>query len=732
MSDLIERLEMRRLMNIDPPVVDLRADTNRDGRITSGDNVDEQFSRRARGSLVLPNLDRDNTTSIAPDAWAGGNWNGSYVGPNNVIDNADDLKDMARIRLAKFVNVDSSYSYVGRLRLLKSGTDSSYYADTAARDRVRVFMPGGDAGRGRMVPTAGDQALMGPGLFDEIVFKYEPTAPNELPVSLLHGSGFLEFAVEGLKPGAGVRFEWQVRYEPVVAFSSIDPLPDQSVTLTDVVEMRVSPFVVQGNRDRISDRTGSIYMDVGLFAEENAAFRNSVRQLFGDRSVESDSADLWMQDGAEIGYASSPQGSMNLVMELPRSIISYSEGGQRRWIREKLIGPGVGIFGDLSTIDDNSSAYGGDIETMVDPTDPDRPGVLLRSQAMPQALKDFFDAQAVQRVIEIDPDAFLGVGHVDELAFHNSTGDRVFTPDVELGWAMLLLTSRFKYNATMLHGTSEFNDDSPVWRRAGTAVSEYLNSSRLKYFNFEKINAAGNLPEVHRRLAEELDLTPEVSTPVGWSGNTGSASLVRGGVFTQLMKNQTRYVEVTFLDTDRYEVRTRVAGKTWSARVEGRKSRDEVFPELGVYLLQSQWSSGASAAGDRFTFQTNVDASLVRLPNLYISTSTFADFGDTPEPEVLQVIAAERGISLFTNSVNSVVDGTRILTGETYGPKVNWSGGGRSDILRDYVLSAFRRNGFAEVVFVDSRTYTLGSGGVHCGINTIRDVSQNPWWASSD
>jgi Protein-arginine deiminase (PAD) len=734
----LEQLESRRLMNVDPPRVDLRVDADRDGIITTLDDRDEKVWRRARGALVLPNLDRDGTASPAPDNWVGGHWNGSYVGPNNVIDNAADLRDMTRLRFARLVNTDASYRYIVTLKVLKPATDSAYYANVPAQDRVRVFMPTAVASGNRLVPQSGDQAVIGPGTTDEIRFIFEPRQNNEFPLSLVQGDGHIEFAVEGLRPGAGVRFELTVFYEPVTTFTvaggtsgdvqtqdDVDPLPDLSVTMKDVVEMRVAPLVLQGNRDRVSTRAGSAYIEQPIVGETNRNFQDTFKRLFGDASLESDTADIWMQDGVEIGYARSPQGSMNLVLELPRANIAYREGGQRKWIRENLLKPGVGICTDVGGIPDDASAYGGDIETLPDPQNPSGPPLLLRSRSMPDVLKNFFDAQGVNRAVDFDLDAWLGVGHVDEVAMLNGRGDRVFTPDIELGWAMLLWARSLRGGATMLHGFDQSGEGRDV---VGTRVADILANERIYLFNFRGINAPAHLPTVHRTLREQFGLTPEVSTPTPGTGNTGVSALQRGGVFSQLIRNQKRYVEVKMLDTDRYELRTRVAGKTWSTPVEGRKSVDQAFPDLGVYVLRSQWSAGASAAGDVFRFETNPDASLIRIPNLYTSFAIYGDYTDTPPEQVEQAILESRGVSMFNNTVNSLVDGSTILTGETFGPKVNHDGTGRRDLLRDYVESSFRRNGFAEVVFVDCRNYTMSSGGVHCGTNVVRDVPIREWW----
>src|SRR5215216_2345261 len=94
---LLERLECRRLFSLDFPIppADLLVDTNRDGLISSLDDKNESFwkaGKSGHGAIVLPNIDRDNTSAGgAPDNWTGGLWNGKPVAPNNVIDNAADL-----------------------------------------------------------------------------------------------------------------------------------------------------------------------------------------------------------------------------------------------------------------------------------------------------------------------------------------------------------------------------------------------------------------------------------------------------------------------------------------------------------------------------------------------------------------------------------------------------------------------------------------------------------------
>src|SRR5262245_52155430 len=107
----LEALESRRLFAGEPGVLaDLQVDANRDGKIDSKDFRNENTWTDGRGAIILPNLDRDNKNTGAPDNWSGGNFNGKPAGPNNIIDNAADLLDIGIIRLAK-LNTLSAYNY---------------------------------------------------------------------------------------------------------------------------------------------------------------------------------------------------------------------------------------------------------------------------------------------------------------------------------------------------------------------------------------------------------------------------------------------------------------------------------------------------------------------------------------------------------------------------------------------------------------------------------------------
>jgi hypothetical protein len=109
-----EALESRRLFAGEPGVLaDLQVDANRDGRIDAKDFVNEDRWTPGRGAIILPNLDRDNRNTGAPDNWSGGYFNGKPAAPNNIIDNGTDLADIGVIRLAKLKTLEA-YNYTLR------------------------------------------------------------------------------------------------------------------------------------------------------------------------------------------------------------------------------------------------------------------------------------------------------------------------------------------------------------------------------------------------------------------------------------------------------------------------------------------------------------------------------------------------------------------------------------------------------------------------------------------
>jgi hypothetical protein len=229
---------------------------------------------------------------------------------------------------------------------------------------------------------------------------------------------------------------------------------------------------------------------------------------------------------------------------------------------------------------------------------------------------------------------------------------------------------------------------------------------------------------VREKVRTALGLKDELSWPTKSSTNKGTIALGRGGAFTQLLGSVERTFEIRFTTSDAYELRFRdgaaSAGGAWSKwYTGGKKSADSVFPEARAFILRDYWR-GSAQAGDSFTYKTNPNATLIKVPQLFASPGLLFDTTTPTNPTL---------IPFSVNHINSLVDGPTIVTGKAFGPKVAWRDSTKGDILQDYVESAFKRGGYTAVEVVDSTPYHNAGGNLHCGTNVIRQIPGGFWWA---
>jgi Protein-arginine deiminase (PAD) len=730
----VEQLETRALMASDLLYADLWVDSNRDSRIDARDNFGEDIWRsgsNGRGAIVLPNLDRDNTTTKAPDNWAGGNFNGLPVPPNNVIDNAADLRDIALVRLNK-LNTDAIYNYRLTISIVKPQNDPSWFGNTLATDRVRLFMPTRSLPNGDTTVQSGDVAVIGPGMKNTIVFAISPKGSNEYPITMLAGDGGFFFGIEGIKSGANVRIVASLEYAPI---GTDGPPPTPTLINRDVVEMKVAPFVLQNNLQSV-DR--AIVEDMNRYGFDNAELRQSMRDVFGTANViEADSGDLWQQDGYEIGYVQAPYGAMTVILDLPRSreVFFNDPESMRSFIRGRLLGPGIGVNTDLADFPiESNSSFGGDIDSLVKPGARPQDGTYLLMSNMPSYMRSFFHAQGVRQSIDL-PLEWLGVNHVDEVIQQSPDGKHILIADPDLAWALLLLAAKADPNVR-LHANMNGNEFLPGYTRQGLLATDYLTNENLRWQNLIFTQRATNLGGVYKVIRDTLDLTEEVTRPKAASSNVGTAQLRTAGVFTQMLGSVTREFRVRFLDGDRYVLQYR-DGEIWSRPVTGSRLKDETFLDGKAFLFKHYWV-GTPSAGDVFTFRNNPDATLIKMPVMFASpfalfesrpsqpTGSSATFGN---PGGLSLPNGPLRVSPFSvNHINSLVSGTSVITGTSYGPRVDLDGQGKRDLFQDYARKVFLRAGYKQIRFADSTLYHNAGGSIHCGTNAIRELPESLWW----
>jgi hypothetical protein len=696
-------------------VADLLVDTNRDGQITSADNLNEDVwvaGKAGQGAIVLPNLDRDNRTSKAPDNWTGGNFNGVPTAPNNIIDNAADLKDIGIIRLAK-LDTDSSYIYRLTLHVVKPDNDPTWFSNTKAADRVRIFMPSKQLANGDTTIQAGDVAIIGPSIGDTIVFTANVRRPNEYSIDMIAGRGSFNLGIEGIKSGANIRLIATLELTPP---STDGPPLEPTLINRDVVEIKVAPFVVQNNTAAV-DR--AIVEDLNPYGFDNSEMRQTLRDIFGTSLTESNNGDLWQQDGYEIGYVQAPYGAMTVVLELPRSREYFFNAyeNMRSYIRKNLLAPGVGLSTDLSELPiENNSTFGGDIESVVRPESPNEPGYLLISN-MPQFMKDYFIAQNAQEIIDL-PLEWLAVNHVDEVIQQSSDGKRILIADPDVAWALLLWAVKVDPNVR-LHAKMNGNEFLPGYSREGILASTYLQSDKLRRENLEISQRASNLGAVHRIIKSKLGLTDEVSAPRPSTNNVSLGELRKAGVLNQYLGDVSREFRVRFIDANRYSLQYR-DGEAWSSPVSGSRLNDEVFADAKAYLFKHYWR-GDFVAGDIFTFRSNPDATLIKMPVMIASGFVLTQTSTGP-------IGPLRLSPFSTNHINSLVSGDTVVSGKAYGPRVDLFGTGKKDVFQDYARRVFQRAGYRQIKFTDATIYHNSGGSVHCATNTIRRLPTDAWW----
>lgn len=470
--------------------IDLDADTDRSGGIDLADEVGEADWTRGvqgRGVIILPNCDREGDRQGPPDNWAGGDWDGDGVvdaveEPNGRIDGPKDLADIGRVVLRRFGPDRLPPGLTVQLRLQAVAPDlpfdqgwfemafveeeDSYRSDREAEEhsgdqweqdengdrgasgdgdvrwhvaedwppdqvapdlrsqprwlidrparyRVRVFWPTQLSGD-RMELGPADRSVLGP---------EHATDQVSLAVASLAGIGEVELGVEGIAFGALVDLVLSVRFQGQVVGE-------------DRLRLRVAPFVLSDHRQGVGDDDlRAAWVHVNHDGRNNRDLRLALRQLYSAARVDEPAMqDLWHQDGYEVGYVKAPYGGMPVVLELARGV-DWSEGESLiDYVRSQVLSPGIGVCGDLTRVEHNSSFdAGGNIECMPLGAGP---GAFVYGASMSRMLIAFFATQGVNPLRPVDTD-WLSVGHIDEVVAFTGQ-DTAALADPETALALLV------------------------------------------------------------------------------------------------------------------------------------------------------------------------------------------------------------------------------------------------------------------------------------------------------
>ncbi|MEM6315197.1 MAG: protein-arginine deiminase family protein, partial [Planctomycetota bacterium] len=504
----------------------LTVDANRDGAVSPIDDALETTwgsGPGSTGALVLPNSDFDGNGQ-APDNWSGGRWTtfGPFLPADTDIDSGGDIDDLAIVRMNKL-----SKSRVPGLSVTLELRDvagrDSYYNRFDANERVRMFLPTLDGPNGTTVPQVGDQEILGPSRGSTATFTLNP-GPGEYDVNLLRsitggiGRGFntVDFAVEGLVPGAPVEIVMTVR-------------DNNGIVSADTVVMQVAPFVLSDHTQAVDTGidarlgNGQDAVSVANAGSSNSQLRGALSGGFvGDLST-ANIGDLWIQDGFETGYAQTPNGSVQIIVELPRA---RARGGDMSdYLRTQFAGKDVAID---TTIQGSANTFdsGGNLDAIPNPDG--GPAYFFHGRSMSSFQEDFFRAQGVNPALQVNTD-WLWVGHVDEVISVRPDGLGASYADPELAWALIQWAADVNPNATMLDGMFD-----TFFGSSFTTVGQFSNYNNLWAYNRNTVLDPQNLPSVVNTVAGAMNADMPVSDPT----DNSSGDLAKGGAFVAFLDGE--------------------------------------------------------------------------------------------------------------------------------------------------------------------------------------------------
>ncbi|WP_147481361.1 protein-arginine deiminase family protein, partial [Actinomadura harenae] len=411
-----------------PSRVLLRADTDRDGRLTPADDKGRGSWTAARGAIMLPNLDDDRSrcSSSAKDgarlsdaALAGCN-----DASDDVVNGAADLADLARLEIPAIRGVSGS-------------AKGTLLPDARSRDKVRVFVER----KGRFVALGADGVLHADELRRGVRLAIEARDIVRDPAVW---SGFTDLTLTVADRGATRTDRVRLRVAPVLFENDLMPLKRA------VVANPKAPETLEGLKAPSRSMVGS------------AEYRRDLRRALDadglrSRFVESPSGgDRWMGDMYKTAYASMPGpggAEHRIAVRLRSPAVTPNFPSRDRPLRDAsrpvftmLRGPGVAGVQQfdgtrVDTPDDNlyygSAGSTGNMGTI--PPTPEYPTGRIVYGGEGKFTPDptftrMLAAQGYQDPISVDT-TWLGVGHIDEFMH--------FVPArTGRGWAMVVADPR--------------------------------------------------------------------------------------------------------------------------------------------------------------------------------------------------------------------------------------------------------------------------------------------------
>ncbi|XP_004603722.2 protein-arginine deiminase type-4 [Sorex araneus] len=367
---------------------------------------------RGQGAILLVNCDRDSLECATMDS------------EDDQVFGSKDLQDMSLVTLR--TNTPRDFF---------SGHQLVLHVATSEMDKVRVF----HANRGKQKQSR-LKTVLGP---------RQPAHTLDLP----GGRHSTDFYVEGLAfPDA--HFPGLISLSVSLLDSSRPDFPKAPLYQKSVL-FRVTPWIMTPNTQPPQEVYVCSTLENKDFLKSLAALAEKAQCKLTVCPMEQNKEDRWMQDEMEIGYIQAPHQTLPVVFDSPRN----------RGLKEfpKLVlgpdfgyvtrGPQKGKTTDLDSF--------GNLEVSPPVTVAGKRYPLGRvligsslypsagSQEMHQSLRDFLEAQQVQRPVTLYSD-WLCVGHIDEFLS--------FVPAPDKGFRLLLASPSACYQLfreQMLQGHGE-------------------------------------------------------------------------------------------------------------------------------------------------------------------------------------------------------------------------------------------------------------------------------------
>ncbi|MFC4910124.1 protein-arginine deiminase family protein [Actinomadura gamaensis] len=503
-----------------PSRVVLRADTDRDGRLTSADDAGRGTWTAARGAIMLPNLDDDRSRcpKAAPDGARLTDAALAACGDasDDVVNGPSDFADLARLEIPA-------------MRNLSAAAHATLLPDAASRDEIRLFIER----QGRFVALGADGTLRPDELRHGVRLAIEARDIVRDPAVW---TGFTDLTLTVTDRGVSRADRDAAR-------------ADRGVSRSDRVRLRVAPVLFQNDlmplkRAVVADPRAPETLE-GRKAPSTpipgaAGYRRDLRRALDAEGLrqpfdESPSGgDRWMGDMYKTAYASMPGpggAEHRIVVNLRAPAVTPDFPARDRPLRDasrpvftKLRGPDVagvqqfdatrvdrpddnlyygsaGSTGNFGTIPPYGAyptgriVYGGEGKFTPDPT-------FTRMLA----------AQGYQDPVVVDT-SWLGVGHIDEFMHfvpaRSARGWAMVVADPRLGLKLLKDLARTGGGSQRLvDGVDPSKTDKP-----GMTVAQALHDPSL--LDGTRIAGRG-VDKALRQLREQAGITGEdiVRVPV--------------------------------------------------------------------------------------------------------------------------------------------------------------------------------------------------------------------------